>query len=71
MGPNGLPGPPGVKVSSLHFQNVSAQKKVTLFRFLLLLLLLFGYQPQNLCIHRVIKEKQVLVCRYNTFLHLL
>lgn len=26
MGPAGLPGPPGVKVSSLHYQNFSVQQ---------------------------------------------
>lgn len=27
MGPAGLPGPPGVKVSSIHYQNFSVQQE--------------------------------------------
>lgn len=58
MGPTGLPGVPGVKVSS---QNVSAQPApACMLRFFFVCL-----TCQSLLIHRVIKESRVLVCRYN------
>lgn len=59
MGPAGLPGPPGVKVSSLHYQNFSVQQVD---------FCLFVYQTHKTFVfYRVIKEKQVLVYRYKKF----
>lgn len=62
MGPAGLPGPPGVKVSSLHYQNFSVQQ-VDFCLFVCLFIKLI----KLFVFYRVIKEKQVLVYRYKKF----
>lgn len=57
MGPNGLPGPPGVKVSLLHLSALPVTACTLKF------FLLAGQSHEKFVFHRVIKESQVLVSR--------